>query len=57
MLAYGYIRNDFDVHAWAAPEFLERAAAELVEEEWKKRSLARLPEAVDLEEGMHARPG
>lgn len=26
-LTHGYIRNDFDVHEWAAPEFLEAAAA------------------------------
>ena len=24
MLEHGYIKRDFDVHAWAAPEFLER---------------------------------
>ena len=26
MLSHGYIKNDFDVHAWAAPEFFEKAA-------------------------------
>jgi ABC-type nitrate/sulfonate/bicarbonate transport system substrate-binding protein len=26
MLSHGYIKNDFDVHEWAAPEFLEQAA-------------------------------
>ena len=26
MLSHGYIKNDFDVHKWAAPEFLEQAA-------------------------------
>ncbi len=35
MLSHGYIKNDFDVQAWAAPEFFEKAAQELVEEEWK----------------------
>lgn len=45
MLSHGYIKNDFDVHAWAAPEFLEAAARELLEEEWKKRTTAKLPEA------------
>jgi len=25
MLSHGYIKNDFDVKAWAAPEFLEQA--------------------------------
>ena len=47
MLSHGYIKNDFDVQKWAAPEFLEKAARELLEEEWKKRSLAKLPKAAD----------
>ena len=25
MLSHGYIKNDFDVQKWAAPEFLEQA--------------------------------
>ena len=29
MLKHGYIKNNFDVRKWAAPEFLERAAKEL----------------------------
>ena len=45
MLSHGYIKNDFDVHEWAAPEFFEKAAHELLEEEWKKRSIAKLPAA------------
>jgi ABC-type nitrate/sulfonate/bicarbonate transport system substrate-binding protein len=45
MLSHGYIENDFDVFKWAAPEFLERAAKELLEEEWKTRSTAKLPKA------------
>lgn len=45
MLKKGYIKNDFDVHAWAAPEFLEAAARELLEEEWKKRTTNKLPQA------------
>ena len=44
MLSHGYIKNDFDVQKWAAPEFLEQAARELLEEEWKKRTTAKLPE-------------
>ena len=44
MLSHGYIKNDFDVHAWAAPEFLEQAARELLEEEWKKRTTSKLPQ-------------
>ena len=40
---HGYIKNDFDVKKWAAPEFLEQAARELLEEEWSKRTTAKLP--------------
>ena len=47
MFKHGYIQNDFDVHEWAAPEFLEQAARELLEEEWKKRTTAKLPQAAD----------
>ncbi len=57
MLSHGYIENDFDVYEWAAPEFLEQAAKELLEEEWKKRSMARLPQPTTLEEAMSARLG
>jgi ABC-type nitrate/sulfonate/bicarbonate transport system substrate-binding protein len=57
MLSHGYIEHDFDVFEWAAPEFLEKAAAELLEEEWKKRSMARLPQPSTLEEAMTARLG
>jgi hypothetical protein len=45
------------VYEWAAPEFLEQAAKELLEEEWKKRSMARLPQPTTLEEAMTARLG
>jgi len=57
MLSHGYIENDFDVQAWAAPEFLERAATELLEEEWKKRSMAKLPAPTSLDEAMTLRLG
>ena len=57
MLSHGYIEHDFDVFEWAAPEFMEMAATELLEEEWKKRSMARLPQATTLEEAMSARLG
>jgi len=57
MLSHGYIENDFDVFEWAAPEFLEQAAKELLEEEWKIRSKARLPEATSLEDTMKGRIG
>ena len=36
MLSHGYIKNDFDVHKWAAPEFAEEAAKQLIEKRWKK---------------------
>ena len=48
MLSHGYIKNDFDVNEWAAPEFLEQAGRELLEEEWKKRTTSKLPEATEL---------
>jgi len=47
MLSHGYIKNNFDVQKWAAPEFLEQAARELLEEEWKKRTTAKLPSTAD----------
>lgn len=49
MLSHGYIKNDFDVHAWAAPEFLQKAAEELIEEQWKTVTAAKLPEATVLD--------
>ena len=51
MLSHGYIKNDFDVHQWAAPEFLEQAAKELIEEQWKKVTAAKLPDATALRLG------
>ena len=48
MLSHGYIKNDFDVQKWAAPEFLEQAAKELIEQQWKKVTTAKLPEATEL---------
>ena len=48
MFSHGYIKRDFDVHEWAAPQFFEQAARELLEEEWKMRSMAKLPEATEL---------
>ena len=49
MLKHGYIKNDFDVGAWAAPEFLQRATQELIEERWKKVTGEKLPEASELQ--------
>ncbi len=43
MLSHGYIKNDFDVRKWAAPEFLEKAARELLEEQWQKVTSQKLP--------------
>ena len=51
MLSHGYIKNDFDVREWAAPEFLEKAARELLEEKWEKVTAAKLPEATSLRLG------
>ena len=48
MLSHGYIKTDFDVHEWAAPKFLEQAPKELVEEQWKKVTLAKRPEPTSL---------
>jgi ABC-type nitrate/sulfonate/bicarbonate transport system substrate-binding protein len=49
MLSHDYIKRDFDVHEWARPDFLEKAAVEVLEEEWKKRSWSKLPEGAALE--------
>jgi ABC-type nitrate/sulfonate/bicarbonate transport system substrate-binding protein len=51
MLEHGYIKNDYDVHEWAAPEFLETAARELLEEEWQRVTTDKLPEATSLRLG------
>ena len=48
MFGHGYIKRDFDVHEWAAPQFLEQAAEELIQEEWKMRSMAKLPDPTEL---------
>ena len=49
MFSHGYIKNDFDVDAWAAPEFLEQAAVEVLKEEWQRRSWSKLPQGGGLE--------
>jgi ABC-type nitrate/sulfonate/bicarbonate transport system substrate-binding protein len=43
MLKHGYMKNDFDVNEWAAPEFLEQATKELLEEEWARITTLKLP--------------
>jgi len=42
MLKHGYITNDFDVHKWAAPEFAEQAAKEMLEDRWEKVTQEKL---------------
>jgi ABC-type nitrate/sulfonate/bicarbonate transport system substrate-binding protein len=48
MLNHGYIKRDFDVHEWAAPQFLEEAGKQLLEEEWGRVTIEKLPEGTDL---------
>jgi ABC-type nitrate/sulfonate/bicarbonate transport system substrate-binding protein len=43
MFSHGYIKNNFDVQKWAAPEFLKQAAKELLEERWDKTLGDKLP--------------
>ena len=43
MLKHGYIKNDFDVGKWAAPEFLAQAAKELLEDEIQKKKMEKIP--------------
>jgi ABC-type nitrate/sulfonate/bicarbonate transport system substrate-binding protein len=49
MVSHGYIKNDFDVDEWAAPEFLEQAAMEVLKEEWERKSWSKLPEGGGLQ--------
>jgi ABC-type nitrate/sulfonate/bicarbonate transport system substrate-binding protein len=49
MFSHGYIKNDFDVDEWARPEFLEKAAEEVLKEEWARRSWSKLPAGGGLE--------
>ena len=42
MVSHGYIKNDFDVHEWAAPQFAEQAVQQLLEERWEKLGEERL---------------
>ena len=43
MLKHGYIKNDFDVEKWAAPEFVAQAGKELLEGEIAKRKMQKIP--------------
>ena len=51
MVKHGYIKNNFDVKKWAAPEFIEQAAKELLEEKWKKVTTNKLPDTTSLRMG------
>jgi ABC-type nitrate/sulfonate/bicarbonate transport system substrate-binding protein len=43
MLKQGYIKNDFDVEKWAAPEYFEQAATELLADAVEKRKMEAVP--------------
>ena len=43
MLKQGYIKNDFDVNEWAAPEFFAQAASELIDDAVKQKTLEKIP--------------
>jgi ABC-type nitrate/sulfonate/bicarbonate transport system substrate-binding protein len=47
MLKHGYIKNDFDVRKWAAPEFLEQAAREMLQAQWEKIGKEKLSKPVN----------
>jgi len=43
MLKHGYIKNDFDVYKWAAPEFFDQAARELLDDEIEMKTMEKIP--------------
>jgi len=43
MLKHGYIKNDFDVNKWAAPEFFKQAASELLKDMVEKKTMEKIP--------------
>ena len=43
MLKHGYIKIDFDVEKWAAPEFLAQAAKDLLEDKIDMTRLEKIP--------------
>ena len=45
MFSHDYIKRDFDVDEWARPEFLEKAAEEVLKEEWARGAGASCPTA------------
>jgi hypothetical protein len=65
MFSHDYIKDVFDADEWAAPEFLERAAAEVLKEEWGRRSWSKVrsvqaqcgpPAAFEASAGMPGPP-
>ena len=54
MLSHGYIKNDFDVREWAAPEFLEKAAKELLEENGREGPRQSFPRGLRCGSGKLA---
>ena len=43
MLKHDYIKNDFDIEKWAAPEFLAQAGKELLEDAIEMKKLEKIP--------------
>ncbi|MFC1777520.1 ABC transporter substrate-binding protein [Pseudomonadota bacterium] len=43
MLSHDYIKNDFDVNKWAAPEFLAQAGKELLEDMIEEKTQQKIP--------------
>jgi len=43
MLSHSYIKNDFDVEKWTAPEFLKQAGKELLEDMIKEKTQQKIP--------------
>ena len=43
MLSHSYIKNDFDVEKWAAPEFLKQAGKELLEDMIEEKTQQKIP--------------
>ena len=54
MLSHGYIENDFDVFEWAAPEFLEKAAAEVARGGVARSEHGKLPSGASSRMRWHA---
>ena len=46
MLKHDYIKNDFDIEKWAAPEFLAHAGKEILEDAIKIKKMEKIPNKV-----------